>query len=382
MVRRRVALLLGAGVLVLGGVAALLAWRPWDPVADVPVPGVRTLTTSARVVAGEPRTAGGVELFPVDVPYPSANPGGIGVEDAFALREAGAVAVRGIVEARGGAALVELAGFAAERGIAVSLETGDRTVRYDAYGGVPDVAAARLAVDAASRDGVDGAVYVASTEPHVQVSMTTAVGAPEASAVAAWLDRHDASTAVGHPVAYVLTEPGYAARLEGWVGGRAPAEPEPQPVPTVPATEPWPADERAPSCTGDDLDVSLAGVEAALGTRYASLSARNVSDRPCAVAGFPEVAFLDGDGALQEGVDLVPDRDRAARVVVPVGEEAVAALLWRAASGTGRQLTAALEVVPVPGAAPVLVRVGESPLDVVDGSEVRTSPWLQAGDGT
>lgn len=350
----------------------------------VDVPRLRSLDRSVRITAGEPTSVDGVELSPLEVHLPPEDDGGL-VADAFTLRGAGAVTVRGgTAEARDGGALVDLAGFAAQHGIPASLATVDGTVRYDSYGGVPDVAAVRLAVEAAGRDGSASAIYADSTEPHLQVSTTTPADSPETRALTTWLDAHDAATAVGHPVAYRVAEPGYATIIEGWVSGTAPAEPErlPNPVPDV--AEPWPADEGAPSCAGDDLEVGFGGTDAALGARFATILARNVTETACAIAAVPEVGFLSADGTAQADVATEPDRTGAARVVVPPGEQVLASLTWRAMSGREADMTAALEVVPVPGAEPVVVDVSGPPLgddltlDVLDGAEVRVSPWVQA----
>lgn len=212
----------------------------------VDVTGPRSLDRSVRVTAGEPTPVGDVELPPLEVHLPQDDDGGL-VADAFALRGAGAAAVRaGTAEAVDRAALVDLARFAAEHGIATSLATVDGTVRYDSYGAVPDVAAVRLTVEAAGRGGAASAIYSGSTEPQLQVSTTTPADSPATRALTDWLDAHEAATAVGHPVAYRVAEPGYATILDGWVSGLAPADPSP-PLPVPAVTEPWAADAGAPS---------------------------------------------------------------------------------------------------------------------------------------
>ncbi len=182
------------------------------------VPGVRTLERGVIVQAGAPRSVNGVDLYPVDV---SAGSGlADSVDDAFTLWRAGATSVRsGTVEAADGDTLARLADLAAGRGMGLSFATADGRIRYDTYGDPPEPAALRLVADAAARPGVDGAIYVASAEPHVQVSMTTTADSPESQALAHWLEQHELATAVGHPVAYRITEPGFATILEGWVSG-------------------------------------------------------------------------------------------------------------------------------------------------------------------
>lgn len=243
MTRRRIVLVSWAAVLAAASLVVAFTWRPWDPVPDelrtaadrardVPgvvsvavdyevvmrdpkdgdaalarftirldaalapadagasarvaaasvvradVPGTRALERRVIVQAGAPRSVNGIDLYPVDV---GAGPGRAeAVSDAFTLWRAGATSVRsGTVEAADGDTLVRLADLAADRGIIGSFATADGTIRYDTYGGPLEPAAVRLAVDAAARPGVDGAIYVASTEPHLQVSMTTRSDSPE-----------------------------------------------------------------------------------------------------------------------------------------------------------------------------------------------------------
>ena len=66
-----------------------------------------------------------------------------------------------------------------------------------------------------------------------------------------------------------------------------------------------------------------------------------------------------------------------ARVVVPPGETAVAAIDWRMMSaGSELEYTTAMRVVSVPGASSTEVPADEH-LDILDGAVLAVSPWVQ-----
>ena len=362
---------------------------------DVEVPGVRSLDRSLWVNAGEPTSLNGTDIFPVMVAYdagPSAAagepPGVIGVEEAFALWQAGAVDVRGVASASDGAHLVELAGFAAERGIATSLRTTDDRLAYEAMGTVPDVTAARLVADVGGLPGVQSVGFDAYAEPVLRVGLAVAHDSPRADDVLTRVEAADYARHAGRPVAVTLTDPDFEQR-SGWVSALAPAVPEPHPVPLPAGVEPWPDDASAPACGGADLELSYGGSDTATGARYASVRARNAGARPCAVEGVPEIGFRNADGEAQRDVTLEPYGAGVvpARVVVPPGAEVFAPLEWRAMStANDPDVTTTIRVVPVPRADAVSLDVlghVSSPggLDVLDGAEVRVGPWVQAAEG-
>lgn len=445
MTRLRTVVVVSALALVATITAGLLAWRPWDPVPDelraalarigelpgvldvdvdyevtlhdgkdgdaaralvsarldadlrpdaaaetarratavldaVDVPGVTSLDRSVWVNAGEPTSTHGMDVFPVMVAFDD-------VEEAFALWHAGALAVRGEVTVRDGEHLVELARFAAEQGIAVSLRTTDGSLAYDAMGTVPDVAAASLIADVATRPGVRTVGYDAYAEPALRVGLDVAHDSAQADDVLEHLEAEDLAERAGHPVAVTLTDPAFTQR-SGWVSALAPAEPEPHTLPMPADVEPWPDDD-APACTGSDLELSYGGSDAATGARFASVRARNVGDGACAVEGVPEIDFRNAEGESQRDVTLEPYGAGivAARVVVPAGAEVFTPIEWRAMStANDPDVTTSIVVTPVPGAGPVSLDVlghesSASGLDVLDGAQVSVGPWVQAAEG-
>lgn len=378
--------------------ASTAAARADALLAAARVDGVRTLSRTTTVRAGEPRTVNDVEIYPLTA-WVAEDGDASSVADAFALRRAGATTVSGAgAEVADGEGLVRLAQAAAEQEIAASLRTADGTLQYDASGRVPDAAVARLAAEAAGRPGV-ASVAVSAQVPEdvvvtggvvlgLQVRLAGPTTSPAADAVTRWLDDPARAVGDGH-LAYSLTEPGYAERVEGWVAASPPPAPEEHTVPLPAGVDPWPADDAAPACTGDDLRLTLGTPDAAAGGRYLAVHAENVSDRPCALDGVPDLVFRNADGEPQDDVTIEPSAPGvvAGRVVVPPGERALATVQWRAMStANDPDVTTVVDVVAVPGAGPVPLTpevpgVGAAELDVLDGAKVRVGPWVQAAEG-
>lgn len=144
-------------------------------------------------------------------------------------------------------------------------------------------------------------------------------------------------------------------------------------VATVPARPPhvvvplpWPGDPSAPDCSPDDLWFALAGSDAATGHRGLAVAATNVGAEPCAVEGYPELAFrsLDEqtlDVTVTHGSSFMAQDPGSARVVIPSGARVLAAAGWNAmptaeypeGSGNRPAVTAEILLTVAPGAAPV-----------------------------
>lgn len=378
--------------------ASAAAARADEVLAGAQVDGVRTLSRTTTVHSGAPRTVNGVEVYPVTA-WVAEDGDASSVADAVVLHDAGATRVSGAsADAADGPGLVRLAEVAADRGIAAALHSDDSTVQYDASGRVPDPAVARLAAEAAERPGAVS-VSVSTQVPQdvvvtggvvlgLQVHLAGPATSPEADALAGWLDDPARAVGDGH-LAYSLTEPGYAERVDGWVAASPPPAPEEYTVPLPAGVDPWPADVDAPACTGDDLRLSLGTPDAAAGGRFLAVHAENVSGRPCALDGVPRLTFRNADGTPQDDVTTEPSAPGvvAGRVIVPAGERAIATVQWRAMStANDPDVTTTVDVVAVPGAtavslAPEYPDPGPAELDVLDGAEVRVGPWVQGAEG-
>ncbi|MCK9795260.1 DUF4232 domain-containing protein [Isoptericola sp. 4D.3] len=380
------------------------ASRAGAQLAAVEVAGVRELSHFTTVHAGSPRTVHGVEVYPLTASV-AEDGDASAVEDGFVLWQAGATRVSGASgDAPDGDALVRLAETAAEREIAASLRTADGTLQYDTSGRVPDPVVARLAAEASSRPGVtsvsvgaqvpEGTAVAGGVVLGLDVRLTGPATTPEAEALIRWLD-DPRRTADDAPLAYILWEPGYATSVAGWVARSAPPEPEEHTVPLPAGVEPWPDEEPggALACAVEDLELSLSTPDAAAGSRYLAVLARNSSDRPCALEGVPGLVFRGADGEPQHDVTVGPSAPGVVpgRVVVPPGERAMATVQWPAMSTTNDpDVTTVVDVVAVPGGDPVPLTPafpddapGDTPagLDVLDGAEVRVGPWVQRAEG-
>lgn len=341
----------------------------------------RNMHSILRFAAGVPEPSGvpGTDLYPVDV----MDSGNVREQiiEAFAFRQLGAArATQGAAVAESTGKLLELGEFAASRGSQTSLELADGSVRYTPNG---DFKAAELAlaVEAAGLPQVQSAIFGSG-----QLSVHT-ISAEESTLteqVRQWLDAHEP---LAEPTRYTLSSPGYGRILEGWIAGKKPAPLIPTPAPLPEAESPWPQDAAAPACSEADLQISLGSPDAAAGTRYLAVYARNASAAPCALQSYPRIEFLNASGEAQPEVQLQPRPGMSLeRLVVPAGETALSTLQWGAMStALDPDETVLLEVSAAPGHEAVSlqpeIQGAAAPLDILDGAEVHQSPWVQALEG-
>jgi hypothetical protein len=319
--------------------------------------------------------------------------------DAYHLREAGADSVTiGLGDGSGtweddpiaATAQVRAPSVDALPGLARTAVELDRSADLSASGAdfrsagrVPDVGAVALLVAAAERPDVSSATYLAQ-ERRLTVRADTTSPAQDLTALRRWLDRQEYARASGYHVAYTVVD-AEQTETTGWVSGFEPAAQDTDTLPLPDGAAPWPVDPAAPDCTGDDLEVTFGVVDSSLGTRAAHVRARNMSGVPCAIENVPDLIFRNEAGQAQENVTITPGDVGTARVVVPDGEYVLSAFLWRAMSTVNdSDTTTTVEVTAVPGADPVRLDATmdgtrASGLDVLDGAEVRQSPWTQAG---
>lgn len=318
--------------------------------------------------------------------------------DAYRLREAGAVSVT--IGLGGGTGTWDedpIAATAQVRapsvddlpGLARTAVKLDRSADLSASGAdfrsgarVPDVGAVELLVATAGRPDVSSVTYLAQER---RLTVRTATSSAQGiTALHEWLDGQEYARTSGYHVAYTVID-AEQAETTGWVSGFEPPAQDAGTLPPPEGAAPWPVDPSAPDCTGDDLEVTFGVVDSSLGTRAANVRARNVSGVPCAIENAPELIFRNEAGQAQENVTITPGDVEAVRVVVPDGEYVLSAFLWRAMStANDPDTTTTVEVTAVPGADPVRLDATvdgtrASGLDVLDGAEVRQSPWTQAG---
>jgi hypothetical protein len=165
-----------------------------------------------------------------------------------------------------------------------------------------------------------------------------------------------------------------------------PPEPAPEPEPQAPP--PLPPVEAAVPCAQEDLSFRIAGFDAALGARAASVEARNDGPGPCWVEGVPAVSLVQGGRPLALAVEAgrTPSGEPAAvqRVGLAPGGTALALLTWRTYGGwADAQSPQSVTVALTAGQPPVEVAVpgdhGPAPFDITDGGKWGIAPWAPPG---
>jgi len=345
------------------------------------VDGQPLVHSSARFVSGEPQDSDipDLELYPLDV---SA---GEDVKDqivqAFTLRQLGAQSVgQGSAVAKDIPSLKVLGEYAAEHEWPISLALEDSSVRYCSDQPL-DLAEFELTLEAATHESVEISIFDSSG---LSVHSTAEAGSQEVAQLGSWLKKH---SPLQEPTAFTISDAGYADIIEGWVGQKLPESLIARPAQLPDGVSAWPKNSAAPSCTQDDLELSLGSPDAAAGSRYMAVYAKNVSASSCAINGYPKIQFLNAQGESQNDVSLVPMSNILGdRVVIPAGESAMSEVTRMAMSTTNDpDETTSLRIVTMSGF-PQATYVPETEgsttsLDILDGGEVTQSPWLQALDG-
>ncbi|MFJ3383141.1 MULTISPECIES: DUF4232 domain-containing protein [unclassified Curtobacterium] len=134
-------------------------------------------------------------------------------------------------------------------------------------------------------------------------------------------------------------------------------------------------------CSAEDAQLSLSGVDGALGHRAMSVVLVNRSSSACVVDGFPDVAFAAEDGAsvpvpIEHGASYLGGAATPTAVTVEPGSSAVAALEW-GAGGTGESVST-FWLAPYAG-------TSRTPLtadtDLAADATVTVSAWALPGTG-
>ena len=304
------------------------------------------------------------------------------LHQAFMLRNAGALRVtNSSVVAANSHELLQVANFAKEHGFDVSLETEDRKVRYTPDPAI-DMEKLALVIDAGALPNVETALYGSQM---LSVHSTTADSTVETSAIQQWLEQR--TPPHNESLKYSVSSPGYAKILEGWIGKVLPDSLIPVPAPLPEGTTAWKQDPNANYCTTDDVKFELSAPDAAVGSRYLSVYATNISDAPCAVQGVANLEFLNEEGSPQTDVTVTADPGISPElVVIPVRETAMTTMKWGAMSTSqDPDETTRLEISLLPGleATKLTPRIdgADTSLDILDGAKIRISPWVQALEG-
>lgn len=147
-----------------------------------------------------------------------------------------------------------------------------------------------------------------------------------------------------------------------------------EPVPVrIDRTETTPTD----ACTNENSTVLLGSGDAALGRGMQVIELLNFSEQPCAVEGYPDIAFGDQNGhvlaaTLTHGGSSIGEDPGPVRVTVPAGGTVRTVLAWHANSTHGALVAHSLHAA---------VRAGEDrgswpvELDIPGGTDVSVSAW-------
>lgn len=158
--------------------------------------------------------------------------------------------------------------------------------------------------------------------------------------------------------------------------GAAPRDPdaEGEPVPTVAPTG---AAASTTACTAENATIMAPAPDAATGHRLVSLQLVNISDEPCTLDGYPDVAFGDQNShALDVTVEhgssfMATDPGPTAIELIP-GASARAGIAWDANSVHGQLAARELWVAPFAGTARSRWDVS---LDIIPGAIVSVTAW-------
>ncbi|WP_261166421.1 DUF4232 domain-containing protein [Microbacterium sp. Marseille-Q6965] len=130
-------------------------------------------------------------------------------------------------------------------------------------------------------------------------------------------------------------------------------------------------------CTPERATVLIGDGDAATGHRVLRLELLNVSDAPCVIEGYPDIAFGDQNDHLLEvtverGSSFMAADPGPARVEIPAGGSAVAYVGWDANSTHGALVARTLWVAAMAGEPR-----GSKPIaiDVIAGSSVAVTAW-------
>lgn len=133
-------------------------------------------------------------------------------------------------------------------------------------------------------------------------------------------------------------------------------------------------------CPIDSVAVRIAGVDAAAGSRFLAVEARNTSQETCLLRGVPDLAFATAQGNEVQPMIVPADRTTDGEIAQgdPVelapGAVARAELTWRAPTGRPEDVAVLIAAwAGVPRSAQI------ETLDIVDGVEMRLTPWHAAG---
>lgn len=150
-----------------------------------------------------------------------------------------------------------------------------------------------------------------------------------------------------------------------------------EPVPTAAPSDSQPSGD---ACTSANTTILAPAPDAATGHRGQALSLVNVSDEPCVVDGYPDVAYGDQNGHLldvrvEKGRSFMADDPGPSPITLQPGESASAVIGWDANSVHGQLAARSLWIAVLPGEERLSWATS---LDIIPGTTVHVTAWQPA----
>lgn len=167
-----------------------------------------------------------------------------------------------------------------------------------------------------------------------------------------------------------------AAQGEADPSGAAAPDPsaEGEPVPTAAPADVEPGEG---ACTAENTTILTPPPDGATGHRGQALTLVNVSEEPCTIEGYPDVAYGDQNGHLldvtvERGRSFMAEDPGAAPVTLQPQGAATAVIGWDANSVNGQLAARSIWVAVLPGEQRLS---WDMPLDIVPGATVHVTAW-------
>lgn len=133
----------------------------------------------------------------------------------------------------------------------------------------------------------------------------------------------------------------------------------------------------AGACTAENSVMLLAAEDAAVGRRTETIELMNISESPCVVEGYPDIAFGDQNNhllpiTLERSPDFLSEDGKPLRIELPPQTSVTAEIKWGANSTNGAIVAHSVHVAVRSGDERGVWQVER---DIIEGSTVSVTPW-------
>ena len=210
-------------------------------------------------------------------------------------------------------------------------------------------------------------------------ALTRATGVVSLIAVVALIALPFAAEAGDNATQDRLRDEQTAAHMQADPDGAAAPDPSApgEPVPTSAPAEQHPIKD---ACTSANTTILAPAPDAATGHRGQWISLVNVSEEPCVVDGYPDVAYGDQnehllDVTVEHGRSFMAEDPGAAPITLQPGDAASAVIGWDANSVHGQLAARSIWIAVLPGEERLSWDIS---LDIIAGSTVHVTAWQPA----